>query len=90
MIREPVSSQWSFVTKNREGFSPDLDRCWLVDRTRGLCMDNGLEYFVAGGTGLWLGVMMQKINLKDPESCLWWFQNGGVAVGGTWDCWASI
>lgn len=35
-----------------------------------------------GGTALTLGVMIRKVNLKNFQSCWWWFRNGCWFTGG--------
>ena len=41
-------------------------------------------YFVSSvaGTVVSLGLMIQKVELKQPESCMWWFGNGFWSAGG--------
>ena len=36
-----------------------------------------------GGSGAALGLMILKVNLKDTESCWWWFGNGFWFAGGS-------
>jgi len=50
----------------------------------GMLSDMGLVYFVSSvaGTVTSLGLMIQKVQLKQPESCKWWFGNGFWSAGG--------
>ena len=45
----------------------------------------GPAYFVlsVSGTVIALGLMIEQVQLKQPESCMWWFANGVWSVGGT-------
>lgn len=48
-----------------------------------LCMNTSLVYYIfaTGGSGLWVLLVMRKVNLKDLE-CFLWSQNGGMVVRG--------
>jgi 4-hydroxybenzoate polyprenyltransferase len=54
----------------------------------GGCSGLGLGYYAVavGGSGLSLGSMVANVNLKDKQSCWWWFSVGfwfaGGAIGG--------
>ena len=42
------------------------------------------HYYVAvGGNVVVLQIMIIKVDLDDPQDCLWWFQTGSLLVGGT-------
>lgn len=44
-----------------------------------------LVYFVVacGGAAIALAIMIVRVDLKDPASCAWWFENGFWFVGGS-------
>lgn len=47
----------------------------------GILMKAGSAFFSSscGGATITLSIMIYRVDLEDPSSCLWWFQNGGVA-----------
>ena len=50
----------------------------------GILSDMGPVYFVSSvaGTVMSLGLMIHKVQLERPESCMWWFGNGFWGAGG--------
>ncbi len=50
----------------------------------GISTGMGPVYFagVCGGVGTSLLVMVRKVNLSEPNECMWWFKNGTWFVGG--------
>ena len=35
-----------------------------------------------GGAAITLGLMIRRVDLKDPRNCWWWFRNGAWLTGG--------
>ncbi|KAM0803201.1 UbiA prenyltransferase family-domain-containing protein [Usnea florida] len=56
--------------------------CLLI--AGGMLSGMGPVYFVSSvvGTVMSLGLMIQKVQLERPESCMWWFGNGFWSAGG--------
>ena len=56
--------------------------CLLI--ASGVLSGMGSIYFVSSvaGTVMSLGLMIHKVQLKRPESCMWWFGNGFWSAGG--------
>lgn len=40
-------------------------------------------YGAVGGNRIVLLAMVPKLDLSNPQSCLWWFQTGSPLVGGS-------
>ena len=41
------------------------------------------HYVAVGGNVVVLQIMVTRLDLDDPQDCLWWFQTGSLLVGGT-------
>ena len=56
--------------------------CLLI--VGGVLSGMGPVYFVVSvlGTVITLGLMIQKVELRQPESCMWWFANSFWSTGG--------
>ena len=50
----------------------------------GILSGMGPVYFVSSvaGTTMSLGLMIHRVQLERPESCMWWFGNGFWSAGG--------
>ena len=50
----------------------------------GLTIQAGSMYFTClFATIMTLGIMINKVDLENPENCSWWFQNGCLFIGGS-------
>ena len=46
----------------------------------GYFVEAGPIYYTGtcGGAAIILGIMVNRVNLKDPSDCLWWFKHWGI------------
>ena len=55
-------------------------------------IDMGADWFyyfaAVGGNAVVLNAMIERLDLEDPENCLWWFKTGSLLVG--FSIWAGL